>query len=360
MSADKTLEEIEQERMDRLVFGGGQKAVKTFTVPKPANQQAEPQKSPSGRTWSRPPTTQAAPQQTQQPQQPRKWEQKQQLVGSRLEGNMDLSNRVNYLNSLLDQGSITEEEYATRAEPIRVASEIINACINGDVNALRTVLQENPNFELDSIIEQEATPLAVAVTSITHNKGSPELVKLLLEQRSKADRTVGGKTPLATLCSYASCRNAAPVAKLLIQYGANAKATGTVQGSRSAQSCLACAVASGGSPELIEVLCQAGASARDEIDSTPMVNWCIIEGKTEHAITLLEWGADPNSREPSKGATCLASAIANGYTEVVKALLGRGASASLPVMRDQSMTAKELANHLASQGGAHAQIAGLM
>lgn len=42
-----------------------------------------------------------------------------------MEGNMDLSTRVNYLNSLLDQGSITEEEYQQRTEPIRVASEII-------------------------------------------------------------------------------------------------------------------------------------------------------------------------------------------------------------------------------------------
>lgn len=53
-----------------------------------------------------------------------------------------------------------------------------SACINGDANALRTVLSENPNFVLDSIIEQEATPLNVAITTITQNKGSPELIKV--------------------------------------------------------------------------------------------------------------------------------------------------------------------------------------
>lgn len=53
-------------------------------------------------------------------------------------------------------------------------------------------------------------------------------------------------------------------------------------------------------------------------------------------------------------------AISNGYLDVVKALLARGASPSLNVMRDQSLTAKDLANHLAPSGGVFAQIAALM
>lgn len=126
--SDKTLEELEQERMDRLVFGGGQKAVKRFQVQQPANPSPAPQQQTSSpRTWKPlPHSSQPQVQQpAQQPQAPRKWEQKQVLVGTKLEGTMDLSTRVNYLNSLLDQGSITEEEYAQRTEPIRVASDII-------------------------------------------------------------------------------------------------------------------------------------------------------------------------------------------------------------------------------------------
>jgi hypothetical protein len=54
---------------------------------------------------------------------------------------------------------------------------------------------------------------------------------------------------------------------------------------------------------------QAGASPRDEVNGTPLVNYCIIEGKTDEAILLLNFGADANSREPAKGATCLASGM---------------------------------------------------
>jgi ankyrin repeat protein len=274
---------------------------------------------------------------------------------------MDLSTRVSYLNSLLDQGSITEEEYFKRTEPIRVASDIIQSCVNGDTSALTSVLAQHPKFELDSIVEQEATPLHAAITTIISNKGNPELVRLLLLHGSKVDKRKGGYTPLMSLCTRASCRDATECARLLIQNGADVTATATVQGSKGTVSCLSAALRSGGPVDLITLLCQSGASPRDEVDGSPAVNYCIVEGKTEQAIVLLQYGADPNSREPKQGATCLASAVSNGYLDVVQALMIRGAQPTLSVMRDQSLSARDLASHLAKEaGGVYIQIASLL
>jgi len=353
------LEEMEQERMDRLVFGG-QQAVKRFQPKTTSTQASPPEKTTSSpRTWAplpyKSPST-SQPQQTQTAA-PRKWEQKQQQdQGAKLDGNMDLSTRINYLNSLLDQGSITEDEYAVRTEPIRVASEIINSCISSDTAALKTVLAQNPKFDVDSIVENGATPLSVAIAAVSNGQAqTSEIVRLLLQHGAQPDRRTSGNTALMTLCNNAGrTKFATECARLLIQSGADARAN------QGTSTCLSGAASSGGTADLIELLCQSGASARDEVEGIPVLNYCIIEGKTAQAIALIKYGADTNSREPDKGATCLASAIFNGHLDVVKALLDRGANVSLNIMRDQDMTAKDLAQHLASQGGVHAQIGSLV
>lgn len=263
---------------------------------------------------------------------------------------MDLSTRVQYLNSLLEQGAITEDEYAIRSEPLQVASEIIQASTSGDVAALERIFRENPDMNADSICQNETTPLSIAIGGVVKGRGNSKLLQILLSHGAQPNRRKAGVSPLLTLCQSANFPDAVNCARVLLQAGADAKATIIVSGKSEPVSCISLAVDSDASADLIRLLCEHGASPNDQLSPHgPLLIHCIIEEIFPTALVLLESGADPNARQASSGASCLAVAISTKRTQIVEELLRRGADRDMPVMRDQKTTARQLVAQLAGK-----------
>jgi len=274
-----------------------------------------------------------------------------QQKGVRLDGHMDLSARVGHLNSLYEQGAINDEEYNNRAAALHVAKEILDCCISGNIPQLELLFRENPNLDLNNISENEATLLHIVASSVRQGKSKPQVLKHLLENRLQVDKKKSGQTALLSICAQSNFPNAAECARILTSFGADARASATIQGKGTAFTCIQGAVESGGSAELLEVLCKAGANPNDTLEPHgPVLNYCIIEGLVDQAISLLRNGANPNTTEINNGATALASAITSGLTEVVKALLDRNVNVNAPIMKDQKVTGKEFAKYMADKG----------
>jgi len=268
----------------------------------------------------------------------------------RLDGVMDISVRVNHLNGLYEQGAINDEEYGNRAAALHVASEIIECATQGKHVRLEEIFQENPNLDVNAITENEASLLYLATGSVMRGKSNCQVLEVLLKNRSQVDKRKNGLSPLLQVCEKSNFSNAHNVAKVLTTYGADVKATSTIQGRQTSFSCLVGAIESNGSSALIEVLCKAGANPNDTLDPHgPLLNYCIIEGLLDQAMVLLDYGANPNTSEVAQGATCLASAITNGHVEIVKKLLSKGANTNAAIMRNQQLSAKELAKYVASK-----------
>lgn len=81
------------------------------------------------------------------------------------------------------------------------------------------------------------------------------------------------------------------------------------------------------------------------------------------AKVLLNHKANPNVREPEKGATPLASAISNSSLNLVRALVAAGADKTAPIMTGQKALPKDLAGQIAKANGSNAdaqQIAAML
>jgi len=284
------------------------------------------------------------------------WRDKQANAqkGVRLEGTMDLSVRVSHLNGLLDQGAIDDDEYEKRTAALHVCAEIIDLCSRGDTNGLTRILQENPNLDLNAVVQNEANLLHITTQQLRNGKSNPKILEILIGRGIVVDRKYQGLTPLLQICERANFRNAAECVRILTENGADAKAASTLKGKGVPFSCITGAVDSGATKEVIEILCSRGADPNETLDPHgPILNHCIIENMPQQAIILLEFGADPNSRELQTGAIPLASAIGAGQVDVVKALLKRGANKNIPIMKDQKVNAKELAEYMAKNDNSH-------
>jgi len=278
--------------------------------------------------------------------------------GATLTGVMDLSTRVEYLNSLLEQGAINEDEYAKRAEPLQVAQEIIQACTSGDARGLEKILNDNPYMNVDLIAEKESNPVSVAVSSIIAGRGNSNLLKTLLAHGGQANKRSNGMTPLLSICKKPQFGDVVNCARVLLDKGADATATTIVTGKTETISCISYAVEGRASPDLIKILLEHGASPNDLLQPHgPLLVNCIIEEYNEIARVLLEFGADPNCRQSGLGASALAIALTNKYVQMVELLLQRGADRDAPIMRDQKTSARQLVAELVKKDpGAYQRI----
>jgi ankyrin repeat protein len=338
--SDKSVADLEAERMARFV-----------------NVPAQNRKQPA---WQKPATTQSA-QPTKQNAQPLRPYQQQAAasVGASLQGTMDISTRVDYLNSLLDQGAINEDEYQKRAEPLQVASDIIKACSAGDERTLESLLQQNPAMNVDSIVEKEATPLTLAIGTVCAGKGSSKLLSLLLSRGAQPNRRKAGYTALLSLCDKPRFPDAVNCARVLLEAGADAKATTVVSGGEQPNSCISLAINGQGSPELIRLLCQHGASPNDSLQPHgPILIHCIIEELFDIVSVLLDCRADANARQAGLGASSLSIAITNKNVQLIEELLQHGADRDQSIMREHKTTARELVAQLVKkEPGAYQTIA---
>lgn len=358
--SNKSIAELEEERMARFVNAPANSR-QPVAFKKPAAEPApEPKAAPSPRQWGTPPAkapsatslqkAPSAPRSTNevrgpQPvsQAPREAPSLAQSGGATLDGKMDLSTRVEYLNSLYEQGAINDDEYARRSEPLQVANEIIQACSAGNANQLQQLLNAHPSMDMDSIVEKEATPLYCAVIAITKGRGNAKVLSLLCTRGAQPNRRKAGFTALLSLCERPNNnQDIVNCCQTLIEHGADAKATTIVSG-KEPMSCISLAVEAGASPELIKLLCKNGASPNDQLQPHgPLLVGCIIEEQFALATALLECGADPNSRQSGLGASCLAISISNRYYEIAQQLLAHRADRDLPIMRNEKTTARQL------------------
>jgi len=357
---EKSVEEIEEERMSRLVgkkMAGAPPSAeptKKWTPPPlTSTTTEEPSSKPSvqssaqpAKRWQPP-----KPEVVKPPEQPKKvwkYQQKAQEVKSVYTGPpMDLSTRVNYLNSLYDQGSIDDKEYSARSADLQMVLEIVNAICDGNVEKLKPLLEENGHL-LPIIFENESNALHLAVEAVLTRNASSDIVRIVLEHRSEDVNSVRkGYTPLLSLCTRCRNINVEEAIKLLIRYGADLnKGAVLKEGEKLTITPLAAALTGQAPTSLIKYLCDNGADPNTNAEDGPVLNWAIIYGKDEEAKIFLEHGANPSSREFQQGATCLASAVFDGKIEIVKLLLKYGADRNASIMRSQQATAKELCRQL--------------
>jgi ankyrin repeat protein len=349
--SDKSIEQIEQERLNRLV-GGKMRG---------AEPQAGVVTTNTGvKKWTPPPQQKASTQ--QQPQKVWKYQQKQQQTKSIYSGPpMDLSTRVNFLNSLLDQGSIDEQEYEARSQDLQTVAAIVGAVSRGNASELKSLLDENGHL-LAIIYENESNIIHLTVEAIMSGKAGADCLRVILDHANVDVNSVRkGYTPLLTLCANASNSDCEEAITLLCHNGADVnKGAILKEGEKQTITPIAAAVTSGASPEVIKTLCQRGADPNTTTEDGPALNYCIIYGKNEEARVLLEHGANPNSREFQQGATCLASAVFEGNVEMVKLLLKHGADRNAGIIRGQQVTPKALAGQLKSKNPAIATIEQLL
>jgi len=274
---------------------------------------------------------------------------------------MDLSTRVNYLNSLMDQGSIDDKEYAERSADLQIILEIVNAVCEGNVERLKPLLEENGHL-LSLIFENESNVLHLAVEAVLTRNASAEIVRLVLEHRAVDVNGVRkGYTPLLSLCTRCRTPNAEASLKHLVQYGADVNKGAVIKvGEKETITPLAAALTGQAPASVIKLLCDNGADPNTNTEDGPLLNWAIIYGKDEEARTFLEHGANPNSREFQQGATCLASAVFDGKIEIVKLLLRHGADKNAAITRSQQATVKELVKQLKSGNPSIAAIESLL
>jgi len=320
----------------------------------------------SPRRWQPPKAEPTAP----PPQQPKKvWKYQQTQQQSKVVYSgppMDLSTRVNYLNSLHDQGSINDKEYDERSGDLRVIADIVSSIYAGDVENLKPQLEENGHL-LPLIWENESNVVHLATEAIVVSKARAEVLSLVLEHGGADVNSVRkGYTPLLSLCTNCKSQNVEEAIKILVRNGADVNKGAILKESQGADSKsvtvtpLAAALVAQADVSVIRFLCQNGADPNTNTEDGPVLNWAIIYGKDAEAQLFLEHGANPNSREFQQGATCLASAVIDGKVEIVKLLLKHGADRNAPIMRSQQVTAKELAKQYKAGNPAIATIEQLL
>jgi len=334
---DKTIEQLEEERLKRNIERGGK------------NQKAQANTQPVRTTPAPAPARVDPP--SQQPTSPKwKYQQKQQQQPSAvLTGPaMDLSTRVNYLNSLYEQGSINDEEYQKRAEVLQIVGKIAEAVQKGDDASLQTLLNENPQLDLNQVQENEATIVHIAVDALCKGSSSARVLELICSRGANADTARKGITPLLNLCQYVNnVKDPESCIRTLLKYGASLK-TGVRASNASSdtRTCLDLAVTNNAPVEVVQLLCNSRADPNVNTDQGPLINWCSIYGKVEESRILLEAGANPNSRVPEVGANCLATAIHDNNVELVRLLLKHGADKNAPVITGQKENSLQLAQAL--------------
>jgi len=320
--ADKSIEKLEEER---LMLSLNKK-----------NPQTNPQ--PTRPVYAQTPTP--APQPTKKaPEQQWKYQQKQQQQPSAvLTGPvMDLSTRVNYLNSLYEQGSINDEEYQKRSEVLQIVGKIADCVMNGDDVTLRQLLNDNPQLDLNQVQENEATIVHIATDAICGGTSNSRVLEVICSRGASADSVRKGLTPLLNLCQYINkVQDAEDCVRVLLNHGASVKAAVRDNNSPNyTRTSLDLAVTGSAPIEVIKLLCQYGADPNVNTDQGPLINWCCIYGKVDEARIILEARANPNSRVPGVGANCLASAINDNNVELVQLLLKYGADKNAPVLLSQ-------------------------
>jgi len=264
----------------------------------------------------------------------------------------DLSTQVNYLNDLLEKGAISEQEYDDRAVRLHKIGEVITAITTGNNAELQKILKEHRNLDLNNVSERNATILHLAISSAIKGKAGADVIMTLLGEGLDVDAALNGFTPLLRVCDAGPFAAAAGVVQALVKARANVNfAAKTAE--QKTYTPLAAAIVREHSAAVVAALCEGGANVHVALDDGPVIVHAIIYELVEQAKTLLKHHADPNARETSQGASCLASAVSSMNLDLVRALLAAGVDKTASIMTQKNAQAKDLAVQLAKQHPEH-------
>lgn len=210
------------------------------------------------------------------------------------------------------------------------AGEIHQAASTGDLEAVRTLLDNHPDF-LNAPDDAGALPIHAAARA-----GHLEIVKLLLDRGVEVDvPDREATTPLGVACLGGQLE----VARLLIDKGANVMAVD--QGGLTP---LLWAV-QGRNAELVAILLEKGASLQDVNGrGSNVLHLACFAGDQAMAELLLARGMEINGAN-SGGYTPVLLACLSGNVDLVRALMERGADITRRSSQD------ETAMHLAARRG---------
>jgi len=192
--------------------------------------------------------------------------------------------------------------------PIR---SLVEACSDGDVSAVRRLLDEGRSVH-------ETTEEGESLLSLACSAGYYELAQVLLAMRANVeDRGVKGDcTPLMEAASAGN----ADIVRLLLEHGADVNAQSS---SGNTPLMYACA---GGHEEVVTLLLEANANVEDHNENghTPLME-AASAGHVGVAKILLSHGAGINTHSNEFKESALTLACYKGHLEMVRFLLEAGA-----------------------------------
>uniref|UniRef100_A0A670J5K3 Ankyrin repeat and KH domain containing 1 n=1 Tax=Podarcis muralis TaxID=64176 RepID=A0A670J5K3_PODMU len=228
-----------------------------------------------------------------------------------------------------------------RAENNHNAGQVDNrslaeACSDGDVNAVRKLLDEGRSVN-------EHTEEGESLLCLACSAGYYELAQVLLAMHANVEDR-GNKGDITPLMAAAS-GGYVDIVKLLLVHCADVNAQSSTGNTALTYAC------AGGFVDIVKVLLKAGANIEDHNENghTPLME-AASAGHVEVARVLLEYGAGINthSNEFKESALTL-----DGHVEVARLLLDSGAQVNMPADSFESPLT------LAACGG-HVELAALL
>ncbi|XP_043924865.1 ankyrin repeat and KH domain-containing protein 1-like [Protopterus annectens] len=188
---------------------------------------------------------------------------------------------------------------------------LAEACSDGDVNAVRKLLDEGRSVN-------EHTEEGESLLCLACSAGYYELAQVLLAMHANVeDRGIKGDiTPLMAAASGGY----GDIVKLLLVHGADVNAQSSTGNTALTYAC------AGGFVDVVKVLLKAGANIEDHNENghTPLME-AASAGHVEVARVLLEYGAGINTHSNEFKESALTLACYKGHLDMVRFLLEAGA-----------------------------------
>ncbi|KAF7227943.1 ankyrin repeat and KH domain-containing protein 1 isoform X2 [Nothobranchius furzeri] len=201
---------------------------------------------------------------------------------------------------------------ASQADNLVIFSRsLAEACSDGDVNAVRKLLDEGRSVN-------EHTEEGESLLCLACSAGYYELAQVLLAMHANVeDRGIKGDiTPLMAAASGGYV----DIVKLLLVHGADVNAQSSTGNTALTYAC------AGGFVDVVKVLLKEGANIEDHNENghTPLME-AASAGHVEVARVLLEYGAGINTHSNEFKESALTLACYKGHLDMVRFLLEAGA-----------------------------------
>uniref|UniRef100_A0A8D2PCJ8 K Homology domain-containing protein n=1 Tax=Zosterops lateralis melanops TaxID=1220523 RepID=A0A8D2PCJ8_ZOSLA len=188
---------------------------------------------------------------------------------------------------------------------------LAEACSDGDVNAVRKLLDEGRSVN-------EHTEEGESLLCLACSAGYYELAQVLLAMHANVEDR-GNKGDITPLMAAAS-GGYVDIVKLLLVHGADVNAQSSTGNTALTYAC------AGGFVDVVKVLLKAGANIEDHNENghTPLME-AASAGHVEVARVLLEYGAGINTHSNEFKESALTLACYKGHLDMVRFLLEAGA-----------------------------------